>query len=211
MKYKAAAVLTPAVIFLTPAIQAQQYTNPSPFSIRAGASYLTDSKARNALQNFGLLLGVGYDLPFRGVLSAKTGQASIDFDYQGFRGHGNRFDSYALQYVERVPFSAPSKNSNEPQGYWGLGVGVYQDRGDGSGGSGGGSQIAAHQVPGDGGGTSSGVGSSSGSANRTAIGGEVILGVTFQQKFFIESAFHFRGSFNGVSPNTISLAVGLKF
>lgn len=208
MKY-AAVVLTPAVLALVPLAQAQQGVGastpvtaltvnqsgqplmPHPFSVRVGADYPTDGNARHGFGNIGLRVGLGYDI-FKGFLNPKTGVGSVDFDYLGFRAHGNQFDAYSLQYVERVGFSAPT---NGFQPYWGLGVGVVYDRATAGGGS----------SLGNGGASTGG-----GSYNKTQIAGEVILGAKFNQ-FFVEAAWHLQPSIQGVSPDTISLAVGMHF
>ena len=189
MKY-VGVMLTPAVFALVPLAQAQT-TATSPFSLRVGADYLTDNNARQGVGNIGLRLGLGYDLPFKSLISPSTGTPSVDFDYLGFRAHGNQFDAYSLQYVERVGFSAPS---NGTQPYWGLGVGVVYDHASAGGGSNVGNLAAT----------------GGGSYNKTQIAGEVLLGVKFKQ-FFVEAAWHLQPSIQGISPNSVSLAVGIHF
>lgn len=189
MKTKAATLLTPAALVLAPAAFAQQnYQDQHPFHVRVGANYFTDNTVRRATQNVGLLIGAGYDLPFHGVLSPQSGQSSIDFDWNHTEGHGNRYDGYNFMYVERIPFqTGPGSTNNGVQPYFGLGVGVFLNRASGGGSAV--AMVAARFQPGALGTTTS----SRGSINRTQVGGKVMLGVRFQQNFFVEGAFTFQG------------------
>lgn len=219
MKKQAWLFALPIALFATPAMAQMDSSVVKPFSVRAGVAWLTQGDAREFARNNGLTLGVGYDLPMKSFLSPETGTPSIELDWQRHEEDGYRLDSFAVYYVERVPFDqmAVAKGSYL---YGGVGVGVSFNSGeagdDGNGGGGG------YDDDDDDGGYEGYVGAigtfdarqdftPGDSFSRATIGAKFIIGYKINPSFFIEGAYKVGGSIEGLRSDSLSLMVGVKF
>lgn len=90
------------------------------FMVWAGASRLANSDARDATSSSGFHGGLGFLLPEGLVPNSKP---SIDLDYSGASGQGNRISSFGLTYTERA-FMSENKGNGA---YLGLGLGVFRN------------------------------------------------------------------------------------
>jgi len=100
-----------------------------PFSAAIGASFLTSSNARNATEDTGIHVGLGYTLPGAGVTS---GTPSIDLDYDNYSGHGNSANVYGLYLADRYYITKDITGSSVAP-YIGGGIGAAYINGSGHG------------------------------------------------------------------------------
>jgi len=160
------------------------YKSGDTISLDAGFGYLTNSSTRKIVDGNGFTAGIGYALPFKGVLSPQSGRASIDVDWNRNTGKGNTFNSVAAEYVERIPLSmSTTMNANQPMPYFGIGVGAFFDNAKVGGVT----------------------------TNKTEFGGEAMLGVLFSKQFYVEASYRVSGEVNKTNVDNLNLVVGVRF
>jgi hypothetical protein len=167
------------------------------FSVKAGPSMLMNSDAKSLTKENGIALGLTMNLHSRSLLNKAAGVASVDLDYITNSRAGNKIDVWGLSYTERVPFS---HKMGGVVPYFGLGVGIFNDR----------VQTPAGSYVGP-----EGVGTAQGSFveqdRETRIGGKALLGVAMGQKYYAELSYSMSGKAKGFTTDSLGLALGVRF
>ncbi len=168
----------------------------SPFTVRVGLNSLLGNEAKDFTKASGFGLGVSYDLQCKGFLSPLS-KPSVDFDWSRNSGNGNKLSVYGLTYTERMPFSTGDSKMGKGNAvpYGGLGLGLAYTDLDASKTVTIGSTAVVQSV----------------GTKKWNLGGRVLLGVMFEERFSIEAAYHYNGSNDGVKTDSFSLSLGVKF
>jgi hypothetical protein len=115
-------------------------------------------------------------------LSREIGSAGrIDLDFSRQSERDNDIQTGGLSYVHKFPFGSDGRF------YGGLGVGVFHVSVDAR---------------------NSGAGFDE---SKVVLGGKVLVGYQFNQRFFAEAAYNLLGKVDGANPSSISLVAGIKF
>ncbi len=185
----------PVLVMAASAAKAQSTQNNIHAAV--GINYLLDSDARDATKATGFRAEVGYHLPNMGVESGPKLDYSIDLTWARNEDSGNRLDNMGLYLTGRSAFEGAGsthvvgKSSTTP--YWGLGVGIVRNEFRGTVQQGG----------------SGGVVNADDSNYR--FGARLILGVTFNNSFFVEGAYNYNGTLDGTRTDSLSAVVGIRF
>lgn len=187
---------------------AAQTTAEHPYYGRLTLAYPTSSDLRDATNDLGFGVGVGYNLRMVPLLS-RLGQNSVELNFSTFSGHGNDFNAFDLLFIERAPLGASGL-------YGGLGLGltyahVHSDGtgtddggGDNGGGNGGGQQQGfARDID------FGGAGSDSVTRLQPLVG--VLLGYNLDKRSFVELGYRWAPTLEGVRHDLATISFGFRF
>jgi len=164
---------------------------------RIGPSNFMSKGLRTEASRNGLDLGLGLVLPKPLILKGLT-QGSFELDLTTHRGHGVNVEVGSIDYVERLGLSFGRHGSFGP--YIGLGVGIHRDRYSNS--------VIFEEVQVHG--RSLGE-SSNESANKTVLGGKIVLGANLSSLFFVEGAWVLNGKTAGDRFDAANVTLGIRF
>lgn len=184
---------------------------------KVSVMYPPTASARRDVNDFGIGLGVGYELP-KSVLSP-TGRSAFELNWARISGNSNQLNTIDFKFVERISFGG-GRGGMIP--YFGVGVGVSLSSLEvgGTGEIGGGSSSGGSSS----GGSSSGGSSSGGSGGellergendrtyrRTTPVLELLAGMQINQRSFVELSYRYSPKIAGVRQDTLTLSYGLRF
>jgi hypothetical protein len=150
------------------------------FSVRLGATRLSDGPTRRASGSGGFEAAVGLAI-------RQCGRAEVE--YARTSGN-NRVKTLGVNYTHVLPLNKQEFRTTGQGAYAGLGIGVYRVSADFGGG---GSGIAAM------------------SDSATRIGGKILVGYQFQNRYFVEAGFTKIGSVRGADPSRFGASLGIRF
>ncbi len=155
----------------------------SPFTVRAGVVWPTNSTIKDAVSKTGLMINASYDLPRFGGMT--TGTPSVDVDYTTVTGNGFHFTSWGVLLAARFSMmKSETMGTTSFAPYIGFGVGYY------------------HHDIGGGGGTTT---------KKDLVGGKIMLGANFSQRFSLEAFYRISGSVQGLSTDVFGILAGVRF
>ena len=158
-----------------------------------------------------MTLGASLDLP-QGT--DPRGKPSLCFDFERVSGDGNKLEVWGVTYDVRI------RIGNSTSGfvpYAGIGVGIFRANLNmtipGGGGSSGGGEDFRRRGRGgsSGGGSSGGGGDTIINESDTRGGAKFMLGAWLNERFFVEASYRLSGRLGGVSTDSFSLILGVKF
>jgi hypothetical protein len=159
-------------------------------TVAIGASFLTDSTAKNNTDSTGLRGAIDFNLPNQ--TAGASGTPSIDFDYDTNSGHGNHIDTLGVFLSDR--FTAKQTKATGVIPYFGAGIGFASIQGSRN--------------------VTTGFGASAHTTRRsksaTNFAGKLIAGLNFGQSF-VEISYALNGDVDHVDADTIDLAIGTHF
>jgi len=173
-------------------------------SLEIGGNYAADGDVRDATQDVGIHVGVGYSLPMKPTASGRASWTTLGLMYNKNSGNGNELSVWGLTAEQRYSLASPRSYSTTTP-YVGLGLGVYRVHGEADGediiletataGSG------AGEVPED----------TNVDETKTRIGGRFIVGVDFNRAYYIEAAYNLTGKVLDTRSDSITLSAGARF
>ena len=186
-----------------------QSNDMSPWAVRMGTGWFTDSLPADNLGDLPAAFGLSYFMSRRTFLGGENGMSSIDFDFYTRGSSGEWLTQSGLTYVERIPINGTF--------YYGLGVGVFHNSarqkgaggggssgGSSGGGSGGGSGVASNQVV-------RGNLAQDMTFRNTQLGALFLLGYRFNENSFVEASVKMSGKLEDAQTGTINLMFGYRF
>ena len=186
------AVVSLVAVLATSAFATQKQENP--FSIRGGIFYPTSSDTRDNTKNMGFGLGLSYKLPNLDMGNYNNASWGLDLDGTWVGSSGNKLEAYDLMLVGR--WMTTGLKAGQMSFYYGLGVGLSQQKGE-----------TSTSVSDGSGGTTT----TNSRESKTAIAAKVLVGTMLSKQTFAELAFRFAPSVNSLNASGISLQVGIKF
>jgi hypothetical protein len=184
--------------------------NPGGTSVRFGIANPTDSFTKSALGSTWYQLG--FDMSSKPKSGGPSGtSATVMFEYldmtwgkasasaSGSDGNGGTVNISVSQSLFSLGTGIGVKEifnrAQTTQPYVGAAVGVYDN-------------IFSQSISGSDGSNSV---SLPGSTNSFNVGGKLVAGVSFQNKYELEAAYNLQGSVAGAKVDNVSIDLGLKF
>ncbi len=198
MNMRIAVALIAAVAALPAAAQEAPTT---PFSVRASAVYLPTSSAGDVTDRWGLGLGLGYDIQWRGLMPGKPSRTTLELDVADNSGKGGGVTLAAMGLVERIALKGEAFGAGTP--YVGVGVGVAYLRTK---------RLEQGLIP-----AFASAGRDTGYEYQTVKSNgwrpnvRAILGVNLSEKAFVEAFYSYVGSVGGISGDSAGVTLGLRF
>lgn len=177
-------------------------------TVEIGPNYAMNSDVRDATQDIGIHVGLGYRLPVKTVNPDHPSWTTVGVMYNQNSKHGNKLDVLGLTAEQRYSVAKPGSTSSV-RPYVGIGVGVYRVH----------AKAGDYEPP-----VSSGLedvvagrgqGSSEGdyddSETKTRIGGRLMAGLEFSNAYYAELAYNLTGKIEDVRSDSLTLSVGARF
>lgn len=181
-------------------------TRPKSITAEIGGAYAMNGDVRDATQDVGIHVGLGYILPTKVANMDNPSWTTVGLMYNQNSGNGNKLTVWGLTAEQRYSLAKPGSMSTV-RPYVGIGIGVYRDRAKG------GEETPPVSSGIETAGAGQGIeeGDSDVSETKTRIGGRLIAGLDFNQAYYAELAYNYTGKVFDTRTDSVTLAVGLRF